>query len=125
MIGEDTKILRSKHSVLFLRHIDMDITARVPGLSISAEGKGNASGQLEATRITFSPDEFAIEVAEEEQIETNQSTADQAQWTANRVLRLQALPSLLPIRRKHQQTMRMQLRTLRAPSQSQTPLPRA
>lgn len=51
-----TRILRTKSKVVFRRHEDMDVTAMVPGLTINAEGVGNASGQLEANKITFSPD---------------------------------------------------------------------
>ena len=55
----------------------------VPGLTIDAEGVGNAKGQLVASKITFIPDEFAIEVAEEQQIMANKAAAGQAQTTAN------------------------------------------
>jgi hypothetical protein len=44
----------------------MDVTALVPGLNIEAEGVGNSVGQLDAQKISFSPDDFAIEVAEEQ-----------------------------------------------------------
>jgi outer membrane protein OmpA-like peptidoglycan-associated protein len=83
-ITDDTKILRDKHKVAFRRHEDMDVTAMVPGLTISAEGVGNAANQLEASKITFSPDEFAIEVAQEQQIAANKSAAAGAQSTANK-----------------------------------------
>jgi outer membrane protein OmpA-like peptidoglycan-associated protein len=83
LITDDTKVLRNKSKIVFHRHEDMDVTAMVPGLTISAEGVGNASGQLEATKITFSPDEFAIEVAQEQQIIANRSAAAGAQSTAN------------------------------------------
>jgi outer membrane protein OmpA-like peptidoglycan-associated protein len=82
-ITDDTKILRDKHKVAFHRHETMDVTAMVPGLTISAEGVGNADNQLEASKITFSPDEFAIEVAQEQQIMANKSAASKAQSTAN------------------------------------------
>jgi outer membrane protein OmpA-like peptidoglycan-associated protein len=65
------------------RHKDMDITAMVPGLTIEAEGVGNAQGQLEAKKIKFDPDEFAIEVAQEQQIQANKGAAANAQTTAN------------------------------------------
>ena len=84
LITDDTKILRTKSRVVFRRHEDMDVTAMVPGLTIKAEGVGNASGQLEASKITFSPDEFAIQVAEEQQIMADRSVSAQAQSTANR-----------------------------------------
>jgi outer membrane protein OmpA-like peptidoglycan-associated protein len=66
-----------------MRRADMDVTAMVPGLTITAEGVGNAKGQLDASKITFSPDVFAIEVAQEQQIEANKAAAGQAQSTAN------------------------------------------
>jgi outer membrane protein OmpA-like peptidoglycan-associated protein len=82
-ITDDTKILRDKHKVAFHRHEDMDVTAMVPGLTISVEGVGNTDNQLEASKITFSPDEFAIEVAQEQQIMANKSAAGNAQSTAD------------------------------------------
>jgi outer membrane protein OmpA-like peptidoglycan-associated protein len=82
-ISDATKIERKKGKVEFFRHQDMDVTAMVPGLIIEAEGVGNAKGQLAANKITFIPDEFAIEVAEEQQITANKSAAANAQSTAN------------------------------------------
>jgi outer membrane protein OmpA-like peptidoglycan-associated protein len=82
-ITDDTKVIRNKSKVSFHRHEDMDVTAMVPGLTINAEGVGNAANQLEATKITFSPDEFAIEVAQQQQIMANKSAAGAAQTTAN------------------------------------------
>ena len=82
-ITDDTKIVRDKSKVAFKRHEDMDVTAMVPGLTIKAEGVGNAANQLEASKITFSPDEFAVEVAQQQQIDANKSAASNAQTTAN------------------------------------------
>jgi outer membrane protein OmpA-like peptidoglycan-associated protein len=82
-ITDDTKVLRDKSKVAFHRHEDMDVTAMVPGLTISAEGVGNADNQLEASKITFSPDAFAIEVAQQQEIMANKSAAANAQSTAN------------------------------------------
>ena len=82
-ITDDTKIIRDKSKVSFHRHEDMDVTAMVPGLTIKVEGVGNADNQLEAGKITFSPDAFAIEVAQEQQIMANKSAASSAQKTAN------------------------------------------
>ena len=82
-ITDDTKVLRDKHRIVFHRHEDMDVTAMVPGLTISAEGVGNANSQLEASKITFSPDAFAIEVAQQQEIMANKSAASNAQSTAN------------------------------------------
>jgi len=105
-ITDSTRIERKKHSVLFPRHTDMDVTALVPGLTIEAEGRGDAKGRLEAERISFNPDEFAVEVAEQQEVMANrkaakeaaieaqggtaaaaqaQSSADQATASANRV----------------------------------------
>jgi outer membrane protein OmpA-like peptidoglycan-associated protein len=82
-ISDNSKIERKKGKVEFLRHKDMDVTAMVPGLTIEAEGVGNAKGQLVANKITFIPDEFAVEVAEEQQITANKAAAAKAQTTAN------------------------------------------
>jgi outer membrane protein OmpA-like peptidoglycan-associated protein len=82
-ITDDTKVLRDKHKFGFRRHEDMDVTAMLPGLTISAEGVGNADNQLEANKITFSPDVFAVEVAQQQQIIANKSAAAGAQSTAN------------------------------------------
>ena len=82
-ITDDTKIVRNKSKVLFPRHEDMDVTAMVPGLTINAEGVDNSSNQLEASKISFSPDEFAIEVAQQQQIDANKAATAAAQSTAN------------------------------------------
>jgi hypothetical protein len=72
---EDTKIERRKGQWEFFRHPRMDVTAMVPGLRIEAEGVGNPKGELNARRISFKPDVFAIEVAAEQQITANQEAA--------------------------------------------------
>jgi outer membrane protein OmpA-like peptidoglycan-associated protein len=82
-ITDNTRIERKKHSVLFPRHTDMDVTAMVPGLTIEAEGVGNSKGQLDADRISFTPDEFAVEVAQQRQIVANKAAAQNAQSTAD------------------------------------------
>jgi outer membrane protein OmpA-like peptidoglycan-associated protein len=82
-LNDDTKIERTHGKVEFFRRTDMDATAMLPGLTIEAEGVGNAQGQLVAKKVTFDPDEFAIEVAEEQQIKANQASAAHAQSTAN------------------------------------------
>lgn len=82
-ITDDTKVLRDKSKIRFRRHEEMDVTALVPGLVIDAEGVGNAANQLEATKITFSPDEFAIEVAQQQEIDANKAAAGKAQTTAD------------------------------------------
>jgi outer membrane protein OmpA-like peptidoglycan-associated protein len=82
-LSDSTKIERKKGKYVFFRHSDMDMTAMVPGLTIEAEGVGNAKGQLAAKKITFVPDVFAVEVAEEQQIMANKAAAAQAQTTAN------------------------------------------
>jgi len=83
VITDDTKIERKQGAFKF-RRTDMDVTAMVPGLGVEAEGVGNAKGQVDATKISFSPDDFAIEVAEEQQIMANQAAAKNALVTANR-----------------------------------------
>jgi hypothetical protein len=86
----DTTLIERKHGKAeFFRHKDMDVTALVPGLTIEAEGVGNAKGQLVAKKISFTPDEFAIEVAEEQQIRV---------FSRHRLLKVQR------IRRKHPRT---------------------
>lgn len=80
-LTDNTKIERKKD--FRMRHADMDVTAMVPGLTIEAEGVGNAKGQLDASKITFDPNVFAVEVAEEQQIQANQAAAAHAQSTAN------------------------------------------
>jgi outer membrane protein OmpA-like peptidoglycan-associated protein len=82
-LTDNTKIERKKGKYTFLRHSDMDMTAMVPGLTIEAEGVGNAKGQLDAGKISFFPDTFSIEVAEEQQIMSNKAAAVQAQSTAD------------------------------------------
>ncbi len=81
-LTDNTKVEREKGS-LRMRRSDMDVTAMVPGLTISAEGVGNAKGQLDASKITFDPDAFAIEVAQQQEISANKAAAAQAQSTAN------------------------------------------
>lgn len=80
-LTDETKIERKKD--FRLRRADMDVTAMVPGLTIDVEGVGNVNGQLDANKIVFDPDTFAIEVAEEKQIEANKAAAAGAQATAN------------------------------------------
>jgi outer membrane protein OmpA-like peptidoglycan-associated protein len=80
---DDAKIQRDHGKFEFYRHTDMDVTALVPGLSLQAEGVGKAQGQLEVTKLSFNPDVFAIEVAEEQQIIGNKAAAAQAQSSAN------------------------------------------
>ena len=83
LITDNTKIIRTHGGMEFFRRTDMDVTAMVPGLTIDAEGVGNSNGQLAASKITFNPNEFAIEIAEEQQITANKIAATQAQSTAN------------------------------------------
>jgi outer membrane protein OmpA-like peptidoglycan-associated protein len=83
-IDDSTRVERTKYKFPFYRHIDMDVTALLPGLTIEAEGVGNSAGQLDARKISFSPDDFAIEVAEEQQILANKVSAERARVNANR-----------------------------------------
>jgi outer membrane protein OmpA-like peptidoglycan-associated protein len=82
-LTDNTKIERKKGKYTFFRKSSMDATAMVPGLTIEADGVGNAKGQLDASKVSFFPDTFAIEVAEEQQIMSNKAAAAQAQSTAN------------------------------------------
>jgi outer membrane protein OmpA-like peptidoglycan-associated protein len=80
-LTDNSKIEREKS--FRLRRADMDVTAMVPGLTVTAEGVGNSKSQLDVSKVTFNPDTFAVEVAEEQQIEANKSAASEAQSTAN------------------------------------------
>ena len=82
-IGDATQIERKKHTFEFYRHTDMDVTALLPGLTIDAEGVGNSNGQLDASKVSFTPDDFAIEVAQEQQVLANKAAAQYAQSTAS------------------------------------------
>jgi outer membrane protein OmpA-like peptidoglycan-associated protein len=82
-IDDATKVERNKFKFPFYRHVDMDVTALLPGLPIEAEGVGNSVGQLDAHKITFSPDDFAIEVAEEQQVSANKAATERAQDSAD------------------------------------------
>jgi len=83
-IGDTTHIERKQPKFPFYRHTELDVTALLPGLTIEAEGVGNSNGQLEASKISFTPDDFAIEVAQEQQVLADKSSAQNAQSTANR-----------------------------------------
>jgi outer membrane protein OmpA-like peptidoglycan-associated protein len=61
----------------------MDVTAMVPGLTTKAEGLGNSKGQLDAAKIVFTPDSFAVEIAQEQQVVANKEAAQKAQSTAD------------------------------------------
>jgi outer membrane protein OmpA-like peptidoglycan-associated protein len=61
----------------------MDVTALLPGLNIEAEGVGNSVGQLEAHKISFTPDDFTIEVAEEQQVLANKGSTQRSQASAD------------------------------------------
>ena len=81
-IGDATQIERKTHKLPFYRHTDMDVTALLPGLTIEAEGVANSNGQLDASKIWFTPDDFAIEVAQQQQVLANKAAAQNAQSTA-------------------------------------------
>jgi hypothetical protein len=74
-IVDTTQIERKNHKFPFYRHTDMDVTALLPGLTIEAEGVANSNGQLEASKISFTPDDFAIEVAQQQQVLANKAAA--------------------------------------------------
>ena len=82
-IGATTKVERTKSRFPFYRRVDMDVTALLPGLTIEGEGVGNSAGELDAQKISFSPDDFAIEVAEQQQVAANRAAAAHAQASAD------------------------------------------
>jgi len=82
-IGDATQIERKNHKFPFYRHTDMDVTALLPGLTIEAEGVANSNGELEASKVWFTPDDFAIEVAQQQQVLANKAAAQNAQSAAN------------------------------------------
>jgi len=81
-ITDNTKIERKGGHLLSFRHTEMDVTAMVPGLTIEAEGRSDAKGRLEAEKISFNPDEFADEVAEQQQVIANRKAAKKADSAA-------------------------------------------
>jgi outer membrane protein OmpA-like peptidoglycan-associated protein len=82
-LTDDTKIERTKGATKFFRHTDMDMTAMLPGLAVESEGVGNPKGQLVASKVKFNPDEFAIEIEQQKEINANKAAAGDAQTTAN------------------------------------------
>ena len=81
-ISDDTKIERKRGRLPFYRRTEMDVTAMVPGLTIEVEGRGDARGRLNAEKISFSPDEFAVEVAEQQEEVANKNEAKDAATAA-------------------------------------------
>lgn len=90
-ITDNTRIERKRGHLQFFRHTDMDVTALVPGLTIEAEGRGDAKGRLEAERITFNPDEFSIAVAEQQEVMANRTAAKEAAGEAQQGIARAAL----------------------------------
>ncbi len=80
-VTDSTKIDRDMHR--FFTHTDMNVKALVPGLTVKAEGVRNAEGQLEAKKIQFNPDVFAVTVAQQQQIMGNKAAVGRAQTTAD------------------------------------------
>ena len=50
----------------FLSQKKTNATALVPGLTITAKGIQNAEGQIDAKKVSFRPDAFAVTVAQEQ-----------------------------------------------------------
>ena len=96
----------------------------VPGLTIRVEGVGNSANQLEASKITFSPDAFAIEVAQQQQIMPTSQRPETHRLQPTRECPLQGLRSPLQIRRKQRPMQQVLWQQQPAPSQSgiQAPL---
>ena len=82
-VTDSTKIERDKGMHAFFTHTDMNVRALVPGLTVKAEGVRNAEGQLEAKKIKFNPDVFAVTVAQQQQIMDNKAAVGRAQTTAD------------------------------------------
>jgi len=61
----------------------MNATALVPGLTINAKGVMNEQGQIDAKKVSFRPDAFAVTVAQEQQIMANKAGVSHAQTTAD------------------------------------------
>ena len=81
-ITDNTKIERKRGRLPFYRDTEMDVTAMLPGLTIEAEGRGDAKGRLNAEKISFSPDEFAVAVAEQQEVVANREAAKDADSAA-------------------------------------------
>jgi outer membrane protein OmpA-like peptidoglycan-associated protein len=81
-ITDNTKIQRKRGRLPFYRDTEMDVTAMLPGLTIEAEGRGDAKGRLNAEKISFSPDEFAVAVAEQQEVIANREAAKEADSAA-------------------------------------------
>ena len=81
-ISDDTKIERKRGRLPFYRRTEMDVTAMVPGLTIEVEGRGDARGRLNAEKISFSPDEFAVAVAEQQEVIANKNEVKDAATAA-------------------------------------------
>jgi outer membrane protein OmpA-like peptidoglycan-associated protein len=81
-ITDNTKIERKRGRLPFYRHTEMDVTAMLPGLTIEAEGRGDAKGRLNAEKISFSPDEFAVAVAEQQEVIANREAVKKADSAA-------------------------------------------
>ncbi len=82
-ITDTTKIGRRKDLQAFFRHTDTSVTALVPGLTVKAEGVGNAEGELDANKIKFCLDPFAVTVAPEQQTRDNKAAVGRAQTTVD------------------------------------------
>lgn len=82
-IDDRTKVERTKFKFPFYRHVDMDLTALLPGLNIEAEGVGDSVGELDAHKISFSPDDLAVKVAEEQQVSANKASGERVQASAD------------------------------------------
>jgi outer membrane protein OmpA-like peptidoglycan-associated protein len=81
-ITDNTKIERKRGRLPFYRHTEMDVTAMLPGLTIEAEGRGDAKGRLNAEKISFSPDEFGVAVAEQQEVVANREAVKKADSAA-------------------------------------------
>ncbi len=76
-----TRIGHRKDLGALFRHTDPGVTALVPGLTVKAEGVGNAEGELEANKIKFCLDLFVVTA--QEQVRDNKAAIGRAQTTAD------------------------------------------
>jgi outer membrane protein OmpA-like peptidoglycan-associated protein len=81
-INDHTRIERKQGRLPFYRHTEMDVTAMLPGLTVEVEGTGDARGRLNAEKISFSPDEFAVAVAQQQEVIANRDAAKSADSAA-------------------------------------------
>jgi outer membrane protein OmpA-like peptidoglycan-associated protein len=56
-LSSTTKVTM-KHGLFKMSHTGMEVTSLVPGLRVEAEGTGNEKGELQATKVSFDPNDM-------------------------------------------------------------------